>query len=88
MGFSDENAALMIPPSVEEIEMAINSANFNSTSGPDGFLIPFFRRFWPSLSSLVCKIIQGFWLGTIDISHLNYAIPTLIPKVKGADSIS
>lgn len=36
----------------------------------------------------VCAIIQGFCLGTIDISRLNYAILSLIPKVKGAESIS
>ena len=33
-------------------------------------------------------ITQGFWLGTVDISRLNYAVLTLIPKVKGADVIS
>ena len=84
----DENAALIISPSAEDIEMAINSANVNSASGPDSFTIPFFKRFWPSLCTPVCKIIQGFWLRTVDISHLNYVVLTLIPKVKGVDSIS
>ena len=36
---------------------------------------------------LVCKIIQGFWLGTVHISRLNYDVISLIPKVKGADLI-
>ena len=65
--------------------MAINLAN---NSSPDGFSIPFFRRFWSILRPLVCAIIQGFCLGNVDISRLNYAILSLIPKVKGADYVS
>lgn len=65
-----DNLALSLPLSVEEIELAINSANLNSASGPDGFSISFFRRFWPALRSLVCAVIQGFCLGTVDISRL------------------
>ena len=32
-------------------------------------------------------IINGFALGTVDISRLNYGVISLIPKVKGGDSI-
>ena len=78
----------MAPLSDEEIWQVINSANMNAASGPDGFSIPFFKKFWPQLRDLVCKVIQGFWLGTVDVSRLNYAVITLIPKVKGADLIS
>ena len=56
--------------------------------GPKWLLYPFFRKFWPQLRPLVCKIIQGFCLGTVGISRLNYPFITLIPKVKGADLIS
>ena len=85
---ADENAALMLPLSDKEIWDVINSANPNAASGPDGFSIPFFRKFWPQLRQLICNVIQGFCLGTIDISRLNYAVITLIPKVKGAELIS
>ena len=83
-----ENEELLIPLSEDEIFETIRSANSNAASGPDGFSIPFFRQFWPQLKSLVLAIIQGFWLGTVDISRLNYAVLTLIPKVKGADLIT
>ena len=46
----EENVALSIPLSVEEIEMAINSTNVNSA-----------LEFSPS-RPLVCVIIQGFFL--------------------------
>ena len=84
----EENASLMIPLSDQEIWDVVNSANTNAASGPDGFSIPFFRKFWPQLKQLVCNVIQGFCLGTVDISRLNYAVISLIPKVKGADVIS
>ena len=85
---AEDNAALMIPLSDQEIWDIVNSANPNAASGPDDFSIPFFRKFWPQLKQLVCSVIQGFYLGYIDISRLNYAVITLIPKVKGADLIS
>ncbi|KAE8809246.1 hypothetical protein D1007_14148 [Hordeum vulgare] len=38
--------------------------------------------------ALVCSIIQGFCLGTVDISRLNHDVISLIPKVNGAELIS
>lgn len=38
------------------------------------------------LKHLVYTII-GFCLGTVDIARINYAVISLLPKVKGADSI-
>ena len=42
-----ENLGLMVPLSDEEIWQVISSANPNASSGPDGFSIPFFKKFWP-----------------------------------------
>ena len=83
-----DNELLLIPPSEEEIFDTIRTANSNAASGPDGFSIPFFRQFWPQLKGLISAVIQGYWLGSVDISRLNYAVLSLIPKVKGADMIS
>jgi hypothetical protein len=66
-----ENEALMLPLSDAEIWDVINSANPNAASGLDGYSILFFKKFWPQLRLLVCQIIQGFCLGTVDISRLN-----------------
>ena len=85
---SEENTDLMIPYSEEEIFFVINKASPNSTSGPDGFSIPFFKKFWHILKELICEVIQGYCLGTVDISRLNYAVISLIPKIKGAGLIS
>ena len=45
----EENDTLMLPLSDEEIWEVIKSANPNAASGPDGFSIPFFKRFWTRL---------------------------------------
>ncbi|KAE8807862.1 hypothetical protein D1007_15806 [Hordeum vulgare] len=83
-----ENEALSLPLSDEEIRDVIKPCNPNIALGPDGFYIPFFKKFWPQIKALVCKIIQQFCLGVVDISHLNYVVISLIPKVKGAVVIS
>lgn len=44
-------------------------------------------RFWALLKDLLFAVFNGFALGTVDISSLNFSILSLIPKVKGADSI-
>ena len=36
---------------------------------------------------MVLHILNGFALGTLDISRLNYGVLSLIPKVPGAESI-
>ena len=85
---SEENTDLMIPYSKEEIFSSISNSNPNSASGPDVFSTPFFNFFLPILKELICAVIQSYCLGTLDISRLNYAVISLIPKTKGADLIS
>ena len=77
-----ENAFLMTPLSSKEIDAVVDSSNSNSAPGPDGFLVTFFKKFLSVLKSLVHVVIQGFCLGSVDISRLNYAILSLIPKSK------
>jgi hypothetical protein len=55
--------------------------------GPDGFPVAFFKKNWILLKDLVLQILNGFALGTTDVSRLNFGILSLIPKVVGAESI-
>ena len=80
-----ENLELLTPLSKAEIDEVVATSKSNSTPGRDGFSMSFFKKFWPVMKFLVYAIIQG--LGTIDIFRLNYAVISLVPKVKGADSI-
>ena len=54
---------------------------------PNGWPMEFFKKFWPCLNHLFYAIVNGFSLGTSDLSRLNYGAISLIPKVKGADNI-
>ena len=49
-----ENSNLMVLLSVEEIEASIDSGNMKSASVPNGFSIPFFKKFW----SILCGIVN------------------------------
>lgn len=76
-----------VPLSHAEIDEVVASSMSNSSPGPEGFSIPFFKKFWDVLKHLVYAIIQGSCLGTVDISRLNYAVISLIRKVKQVDCI-
>jgi hypothetical protein len=83
----EDDTALMIPLSHDEIDLVVSSSNSNFALGPDGLSISFLKKFWPVLKHLVYAIIFGFCLGMVDISRLNYAVISLLPNVKGADFI-
>lgn len=55
---------------------------------PDGLPVAFFKRCWAVLRPLMIDIINGFALGRVDISRLNFAIIALIPKIQGAEKIT
>jgi hypothetical protein len=59
----------------------------DSAPGPDDIPVSFFKKFWGTLRGLVLQILNDFALGRVDISRLNFGVLSLIPKLKGADSI-
>lgn len=82
-----ENAALTAPFSEEEVWLAIKGMNSTSAPGPDGLPVKFFQTFWNAIKIEVMAIFEEFYVGSIDLSRLNYWIITLIPKVPGASDI-
>ncbi|KAE8781901.1 hypothetical protein D1007_44637 [Hordeum vulgare] len=61
--------------------------NTDTTPGPDGWLVEFFKKFWSCLKHWFYAIMNGFALGIVNLSRLNYEAISLIPKVKRADNI-
>jgi hypothetical protein len=59
----------------------------DSAPGPDGLPVLFFKKFWGILKGTILQLLNYFALGRVDIARLNFGIISLIPKVKGADSI-
>jgi mannosylglycoprotein endo-beta-mannosidase len=83
----EDNDALALSFTMEELEEVIKNTKTATAPGPDGLPVAFLKNFWPLLKDLVFRILNGFALGTLDISRLNFGILSLIPKVLGADSI-
>jgi hypothetical protein len=83
----EENYDLERSFTLEELDGILHDMKVDSAPGPDGLPVAFFQRFWGTLRPLVFQILNDFALGRVDISRLNFGILTLIPKVKGADSI-
>ena len=70
-----------------ELEFIVNDMNSDTDPRPDGFPVPFFKKFWGSLKGGVLHILNDFMLGRVDISRLNFGVLTLIPKIQGATKI-
>jgi hypothetical protein len=83
----EDNDALTLSFTMEELEEVIKNTKTATAPGLDGLPVAFFKNFWPLLKDLIFCILNGFALGTLDISRLNFGILSLIPKVLGAESI-
>jgi hypothetical protein len=83
----EDNDALALSFTMEELEEVIKNTKTATAPGLDGLPVAFFKNFWPLLKDLIFCILNGFALGTLDISRLNFGILSLIPKVLGAESI-
>jgi hypothetical protein len=46
----------------------------------DGFSFLFYQKFWFVIKNDFMALVREFEAGTLDVSSLNYAIITLIPK--------
>ena len=77
----------MVTFSPQELDRALAGMKNDTAPGPDGWPVEFFKKFWPSLKHVFHAIINGFALGQVDLARLNFGVISLIPKVKGADSI-
>jgi hypothetical protein len=82
-----DNAALALSFSREELEEVLAGTKTATAPGPNGFPVDFFKKNWVLLKDMVFQIHNGFALGTMDVSCLNFGILSLLPKVVGADSI-
>jgi hypothetical protein len=59
----------------------------DTAPGPDGLPVIFFKKFWTLGKPYILAILNGFALGKVDISHLNFGVLSFIPKVHGAEEI-
>jgi hypothetical protein len=85
--FPQENDDLMRSFTSEELDFVLKDTKTDTAPGLDGLPVMFYKKFWPLLKRTVLQILNGFSLGMVDITRLNFGILSLIPKVSGADNI-
>jgi hypothetical protein len=56
----------------DELAVVLKDTKTNMASGPHGLLVSFFKSFWPTVKHMVMQILNGFSLGSLVISCLNY----------------
>jgi hypothetical protein len=83
----EDNDVLALSFTMEELEEVIKNTKTAMAPCPDGLPVAFFKNFCPLLKDLIFRILNGFAMGTLDISCLNFGILSLIPKVLGVESI-
>jgi hypothetical protein len=71
----------------EELDQVLKETKTDTALGPDGLPVIFFKSFWSLVKPLVLQLLNGFALGVLDISRLNFGILSLITKVPGAGDI-
>ena len=82
-----ENNSLMLSFTEKEMDVVLASMKVDTPPRPDGFPVVFFKRFWALVRPCVLAIANGFALGRVDLSRLNFGVLTLIPMVQGAEDI-
>jgi len=79
---------LNVPFTEAEIKEAIFSLGADKALGPDSFSLFFFQIFWNTIKTDLLALFYYLHNSTMQIKRLSYALITLIPKVKGASTIS
>lgn len=77
----DENKLLTAPFSEEEIKAALFSCYAEGAPRPDGLSFIFYHKFWDLIKGDLVDLFADFHKGSLDLSRLNFALVTLIPKV-------
>lgn len=78
---------LIKPFSEKEVKEAVDDMKSNSTPGPNGFGVQFFKSFWPEIKDDLMAMFEDFYKGKLDIKRFNYRVITLVPKIKEANNI-
>jgi exonuclease III len=84
----DENVALCVIPSEEEIFLAITDLGLNKAPGPDGMTGLFYKTYWPIVKLSVISAVQSFFRGGFLLKEFNHTNIALIPKVDNPSRVN
>lgn len=81
---AEENELLTRPFSEEEIKTVVFSCYAKGAPGPDGISFIFYQRYWEIIKRDLLNMFRDFQEGKLDLSRLNFAMISLIPKEEGS----
>ncbi|XP_058733800.1 uncharacterized protein LOC131605468 [Vicia villosa] len=74
--------------SEEEVKEAVWSCDGNKSSGPDGFTLEFFKKFWEVIKEDILTFVQDFFERAKLIKACTSSFITLVPKVNNPQSLN
>jgi hypothetical protein len=74
-------------PFSEEAKCAILSMNRNSSPGPDGFGLSFYRAPWGTVEAQIMDLLHSFHQGAVELERINRSYMVLLPKKQGAVAV-
>jgi hypothetical protein len=84
----EENVALCVIPSEEEIFAAITDLGLNKAPGPDGMTGLFYKTYWPIVKHSVIAGVQSFFRSGFLLKEFNHTNIALIPKVDNPSRVN
>jgi hypothetical protein len=82
-----DNEELLKPFTIEEVRETIFEMKEETTPGPDGFGVSFYKTHWMTVKGELMDMVNDFYMGNLDIKRLNYGVITLVPKVTDANDV-
>jgi hypothetical protein len=79
---SEQKETLVRTFTMEEAERVRKEMRTETTPGPDGFPVIFYKKFWGVIKWLVMQMLEDFYYGKLNLSRLNYRVIVLIPKIR------
>jgi hypothetical protein len=76
----EQNAALLRPFTIEEVDQALQDTPKSKAPGPDGFTSDFFHHCWPMIRTEVWEILEDSRVTGKVLQALNATFLTLVPK--------
>ena len=79
---------LLAPFTLEEIKKVVSSFTLEKAQGPNGFIDPFYQKFWDFIGFDLLVVVEESRRNTKMISSFNSSNISIIPKVKQLTSFA
>jgi hypothetical protein len=85
---AEENEALALEFTEEEVRKAIFYSYSDGAPGPDGLSLMFYQHFWEVIKIDLMEMFRDLHKGELDLYRLNFALITVIPMEKDARTMN